>query len=54
MIGRIVDLSFGMNRKQRLTLEMDSDCRELFDQMHGEEQRTVERKTYVNSPSVNG
>ena len=34
MIGRIVDLSFGINRKQRLTLEIDGDARDLYDQLH--------------------
>lgn len=53
MIGRIVDLSFGLNRKQRLTLEMDTDCRELFDQLHGEQKLTVEIKKYRKKRSLN-
>ena len=53
MIGRIVDLSFGMNRKQRLTLEMDSDCRALFDQLHDEEKLTIEIKKYRQKRSLN-
>lgn len=53
MIGRIVDLSFGMNRKQRLTLEMDSDCRALFDQLHDEEKLTIEIKKYRKKRSLN-
>jgi len=31
MRGRLVDLSIGMNRKQRLTIEIDRDFREAFD-----------------------
>ena len=53
MIGRIVDLSFGMNRKQRLTLEMDSDCRELFDQLHEEQKLSIEIKKYRQKRSLN-
>jgi len=53
MIGRIVDLSFGMNRKQRLTLEMDSDCRDLFDQLHEEPKLSIEIKKYRKKRSLN-
>lgn len=34
MKGRIIDLSVGLNRKQRLTLELDTDFREQFDELH--------------------
>lgn len=33
MKGRLIDLSFGMNRKQRITLEVDGDFRNDFDQL---------------------
>lgn len=35
MIGRIVDLALGLNNKQRLTVELDIDCRELFNELQG-------------------
>ena len=34
MTGRIIDLSRGMNGKQRLTLELDGDFRAMFDKFH--------------------
>ena len=37
MRGRLIDLSFGRNRKQRLTVELDGDFRDNFDKLHGEE-----------------
>ena len=33
MRGRLVDLSMGMNRKQRITIEVDRDFREDFDRL---------------------
>lgn len=33
MRGRLVDLSFGLNRKQRITVEVDRDFREDFDRL---------------------
>lgn len=33
MTGRLVDLSMGLNRKQRITLEVDQDFREAFDSL---------------------
>lgn len=33
MTGRLVDLSFGRNRKQRITVEIDRDFREDFDKL---------------------
>ena len=32
MRGRLVDLAFGMNRKQRITIELDEDFRTSYDQ----------------------
>lgn len=37
MKGRLLDLSVGLNRKQRLTLEIDDDFRGEFDQLHDSE-----------------
>jgi hypothetical protein len=33
MKGRLIDLSFGMNRKQRITVEVDADYRNEFDRL---------------------
>lgn len=33
MTGKLVDLTFGMNRKQRITLEIDGDFRPYFDRL---------------------
>ena len=35
MKGRLLDFSFGFNRKQRVTIELDSDFREGFDALKG-------------------
>lgn len=35
MKGRLIDFSFGYNRKQRVTIELDSDFREGFDALKG-------------------
>ena len=37
MIGRLIDLTIGLNRKQRITVEVDGDFREQFDQLRGQE-----------------
>lgn len=34
MKGRLIDFSTGYNRKQRITIELDSDFREGFDSLH--------------------
>lgn len=52
MIGRIVDLSFGINRKQRLTLEIDGDARELYDQLHEVEKLDIEIKKHRKKRSL--
>ena len=33
MKGRLVDLSFGLNHKQRVTIELDGDFRRNFDEL---------------------
>jgi len=45
MKGRLIDLSFGMNRKQRITLEVDADFRNDFDRLK-EFDVSVEIKKY--------
>lgn len=45
MKGRLIDLSFGMNRKQRITVEVDADFRNDFDQLK-EFNISVEIKKY--------
>ena len=35
--ARLVDLSFGRNRKQRLTLELDADFRSRYDELDGKD-----------------
>lgn len=34
MKGRLIDLVFGINGKQRLTIELDADFRNEFDELH--------------------
>ncbi len=45
MKGRLIDLSFGMNKKQRITIEVDSDFREHFDRLR-EHDVSIEIKKY--------
>ncbi len=35
MIGRIISLAFGLNGKQLLTLELDEDFRQRYDELNG-------------------
>ena len=35
VIGRLIDMSFGVNGKQRVTIELDGDFRESFDNLNG-------------------
>ena len=46
MTGRLVDISFSLNRKQRITLEVDSDFRSLWDKLHLEPVLDVEIKKH--------
>lgn len=46
MTGRLVDMSFSLNRKQRITLEVDSDFRSLWDKLHLEPVLDVEIKKH--------
>lgn len=51
MTGRLVDLSFGINRKQRITLELDGDFREKYDQLKDAE-LDIEVKKHRNKRSL--
>ena len=51
MRGRLVDLSMGMNRKQRITIEVDRDFREDFDRLKDAE-LDVEVKKHRNRRSL--
>ena len=51
MRGRLVDLSIGMNRKQRITIEIDGDFREDFDRLKDTE-LNVEVKKHRNRRSL--
>lgn len=51
MLGRLLDLSIGINGKQRITLEVDSDFRERFDQLNGAE-LTIEIKKFRKRRSL--
>ena len=44
MTGRLVDISFSLNRKQRITLEVDSDFRNLWDKLNQEPLLDIEIK----------
>lgn len=51
MRGRLVDLTIGMNRKQRVTVEVDRDFREDFDRLKGAE-LDVEIRKHSNKRSL--
>lgn len=50
--GRLIDLSFGINRKQRVTLELEGDFRAKFDKLKGHDVR-VEIKRWRERRSLN-
>lgn len=51
MRGKLIDLSFGMNRKQRITVEVDGDFRSKFDQLK-EFDLDIEIKKHRNRRSL--
>ena len=51
MRGRLIDLSIGLNRKQRITIEVDRDFREDFDRLR-EAELDVEIKKHRNRHSL--
>lgn len=51
MKARLLDLSLGLNRKQRVTLELDEDFRGRFDALH-EKEVSLEIKQYREKRSL--
>lgn len=51
MKGRLVDLTFGLNRKQRITVEVDRDFRREFEQLK-ESELSIEIKKHRNRRSL--
>lgn len=52
MTGRLVDISFSLNRKQRVTLEINGDFREIWDKLHQEPILDVEIKKHREKRSL--
>lgn len=50
--GRLVDISLGLNRKQRVTVELDRDFRQDYERLHGQE-LDVEIKKHREKRSMN-
>lgn len=53
MTGRVLDLSRGMNGKQRLTLELDGDFRAMFDKLKDKPLLDIEIKPHRTKRSKN-
>lgn len=54
MIGRLMDLSIGMNRKQRITVEISGDFRNKFDRLKDVDvDITIEKHREKRSKSAN-
>lgn len=51
MTGRLVDMAFGRNRKQRITIEVDRDFREEYDKLNSAE-LDIEIKKYRRKRSL--
>ena len=49
MTGRLVDMAFTLNGKQRVTLEINGDFREIWDRLHQEPVLDVEIKKHRES-----
>ncbi len=50
MKGRLIDLTYGLNRKQRITVEVDADFRNDFDRLRDHDV-SIEIKRYRNKRS---
>ena len=46
MTGRLVDMAFTLGGKQRVTLEINGDFREIWDKLHQEQVLDVEIKKH--------
>ena len=53
MIGKLVDCNIGMNRKHRLTFEMEGDARVWYDQYHTEERLDIDIRPHKEKRSNN-
>jgi len=51
MKGRLIDFSLGMNKKQRVTIELDGNFREEFERLKNDDV-SVEIKKYHNTRSI--
>ena len=51
MTGRLVDMAFTLGGKQRVTLEINGDFREIWDKLHQEQVLDVEIKKHRNKRS---
>jgi len=49
--GRLLDLAFGMNKKQRITVEIDADFKEEFDRLKAHDV-SIEIKKYRKKRSL--
>lgn len=49
MTGRLVDMAFTLGGKQRVTLEINGDFREIWDKLHQEQVLDVEIKKHRKS-----
>lgn len=52
MTGRLVDMAFTLNGKQRVTLEINGDFREIWDRLHQEPVLDVEIKKHREKRSL--
>ena len=52
MTGRLVDMAFTLNGKQRVTLEINGDFREIWDKLHQEQVLDVEIKKHREKRSL--
>lgn len=54
MKGRLIDLSLGLNRKQRITIEVDSDFREKYERLKDTElDIEIKKHREIRSKSAN-
>lgn len=51
MTGRLIDIAFSLGGKQRITLEVDSDFRDIWDKLHLEQLLDIEIKKHRNKRS---
>ena len=52
MTGRLVDMAFTLGGKQRVTLEINGDFREIWDKLHQEQVLDVEIKKHREKRSL--